>query len=83
LADPVTDEEKAGGTVIQALRRIEEKLNAHNRVSIDITTAPTEIKKYDYPLQRSTNWCIMQSFTEFMKTPIPLSGFTGLMIVLK
>lgn len=50
LADPVTDEEKAGGTIIQALRRIEEKLNAHNRVSIDITTAPTEIKKYDYPL---------------------------------
>ncbi len=49
LADPVTDEEKIGGTIVDMLRRIEEKLSTHNRVAIDILSAPTDAKSMHYP----------------------------------
>jgi len=49
LSDPVVDEEKTGGTLVDMLRRAEEKLWAHNRISIDIVSAPTDTKAYTYP----------------------------------
>lgn len=49
LADPVIDEEDIGGTLVEMLRRTEEKLKAHNRTAIDITSAPTHQKKMPYP----------------------------------
>lgn len=49
LADPVVDEENIGGALVEMLRRIEEKLKAHNRSSVDITSAPTHQKKMPYP----------------------------------
>jgi ATP-dependent DNA helicase RecG len=50
LADPVIHEEKIGGTLAEMLRRTEEKLVAHNRVAYDITSMPTHIKTWLYPL---------------------------------
>ncbi|KHD10360.1 transcriptional regulator [Candidatus Thiomargarita nelsonii] len=47
LSDPVVDEEKTGGTL--ANMRAEEKLWAHNRLAIDIVSAPTDTKAYTYP----------------------------------
>ena len=49
LADPVTDEEKINGTLVDMLRKIEEKLAAHNRKAVDIVSAPTDIKSLHYP----------------------------------
>lgn len=49
LADPVVDEENISGALVEMLRRIEEKLKAHNRSSVDITSAPTHQKKMPYP----------------------------------
>ncbi|WP_019867953.1 ATP-binding protein [Methylovulum miyakonense] len=49
LADPVIDEENIGGAVVEMLRRTEEKLKAHNRVTVDITSAPTHQKGMPYP----------------------------------
>lgn len=49
LHDPVIDEERAGGAILQILGRIEEKISSHNRVSVDIISAPAEIRKSDYP----------------------------------
>jgi len=49
LADPVIDEENIGGAVVEILRRTEEKLKAHNRTIIDITSAATHIKEMPYP----------------------------------
>ena len=49
LSDPVIDEEDIGGTLVEMLRRTEEKLKAHNRTAIDITSAPTHQKKMLYP----------------------------------
>lgn len=49
LADPVADEEKIGGAVVEMLRRAEEKLRAHNRISVDIASAPTHRIGMPYP----------------------------------
>ena len=43
------DEEKMGGTVVDMLRRTEEKLQAHNRLAFDITTAATHKQTWLYP----------------------------------
>ena len=49
LADPVIDEEKIGGAVVDILRRAEDKLKAHNRTAVDIVSAPTHQKELPYP----------------------------------
>ena len=50
LADPVIDEEEIRGTVVDILRRTEEKLKAHNRTGVDITSAATHQKVQPYPI---------------------------------
>ncbi len=49
LVDPVIDEEDIGGTLVEILRRTEEKLNAHNRSTIDIISSSTHQKEIAYP----------------------------------
>jgi len=49
LADPVIDEEDIGGTLVEILRRTEEKLSAHNRTAIDIISSPTHKTETAYP----------------------------------
>jgi ATP-dependent DNA helicase RecG len=50
LADPVIDEEKMGGALVDMLHRIEEKLAAHNRTAFDVTSMPTHIQTSSYPV---------------------------------
>ena len=50
LADPVIDEENIGGAVVELLRRIGEKLKAHNYTAVDVTSAATHEIKQPYPL---------------------------------
>lgn len=49
LADPVIDEENIGGTLVEMLRRTEEKFKAHNRIAVDIVSAPTHQISLIYP----------------------------------
>jgi ATP-dependent DNA helicase RecG len=49
LSDPIVDEEKTSGTLVNMLRRTEEKLWAHNQLTIDIISAPTDTKSFAYP----------------------------------
>lgn len=49
LASPVIDEENVRGTLVGMLRRTEEKLNAHNRAAIDITSGATHAREVPYP----------------------------------
>jgi len=49
LSDPVIDEEEIGGSIADMLRRTEEKLKAHNRIAIDITSAATHQIDTPYP----------------------------------
>ncbi len=50
LADPVIDEEEIRGAVVEILRRTEEKLKAHNRTEVDITSFATHKKDQPYPI---------------------------------
>jgi len=49
LADPVIDEENIGGGFVEILRRSEEKLKAHNRTTVDITSAATHQVDIPFP----------------------------------
>lgn len=49
LTAPVVDEEKIRGAIVEMLRRAEEKLKAHNRVAVDITSMSTHQIEMPYP----------------------------------
>ncbi|MDP8242615.1 MAG: ATP-binding protein [Candidatus Hinthialibacter antarcticus] len=49
LADSVIDEENIRGTLVDMLRRTEEKLKAHNRTAIDIVSNSVHQIKSPYP----------------------------------
>jgi ATP-dependent DNA helicase RecG len=48
LVDPVIDEEEIKGTMIDVIRRTEEKLKSHNRTAVDISQGQ-HIVDMDYP----------------------------------
>ena len=50
LADPIIDEESIDGSLGQILRRCDDKLKAHNRTAVDLTTTDTESRVTTYPL---------------------------------
>jgi ATP-dependent DNA helicase RecG len=50
LTDPVVDEENISGAFVELLRRTEEKLKAHNRTVVDVTSAATHKFECLYPL---------------------------------
>ena len=43
------DEKDIGGTLVEMLRRTEEKLSAHNRTTVDIVSSPTHNESIAYP----------------------------------
>jgi ATP-dependent DNA helicase RecG len=49
LTDPVIDQEFIGGAIVEMLRRTEEKLRAHNRSGVDVTSTPTHTIETPYP----------------------------------
>jgi ATP-dependent DNA helicase RecG len=49
--DPVIDEERCDGSVLDQIMRLDEKLNAHNRTTVDFSSGPREIRRSTYPLQ--------------------------------
>ncbi|MGK5093975.1 ATP-binding protein [Deltaproteobacteria bacterium TL4] len=78
LSDPVTDEEKIGGTLVDMLRRTEEKLSAHNRTLIDIVSAPTHKKNLAYPpaaLQQILYNAVLHRTYESTNSPIRVYWF--------
>ncbi len=50
LTDPVIDGENIGGAIVEMLSRTGEKIKAHNRVSVDVTSAATHEITAPYPL---------------------------------
>ena len=49
LADPVIDSEDIRGGIVDMLRLAEEKLKAHNRMAVDVTSQPTHRISAPYP----------------------------------
>ena len=50
VTDPVLDEEAIRGTISDILRRLDEKLNSHNRTAVDILSESVERQKSTYPI---------------------------------
>ncbi|MDA0657613.1 MAG: putative DNA binding domain-containing protein [Planctomycetota bacterium] len=78
LADPVVDEESIGGGIVEMLRRAEEKLKAHNRTSVDITSQPTHQITSPYPqaaLQQILYNAVLHRTYESTNAPIRVYWF--------
>ena len=50
LGDPIADEQSIDGVLHDVLRRIDEKLVAHNRTRVDLTSGPVEQRTQPYPM---------------------------------
>ena len=78
LADPVVDQEKIGGSIADMLRRMEEKLRAHNRTAVDITVAPTHQITTPYPqaaLQQIVYNAVLHRTYERTNAPVRVYWF--------
>lgn len=73
ITGPITDEQAISGTIADVLRRLDEKLNSHNRTSVDITSGPVERRKSTYPvaaIQQITRNAIMHRSYEGNNAPV-------------
>ncbi len=50
-ADDILDAQEIRGALPDLLRQLEEKLTAHNRVAVDVTSGPVEHRTAHYPLE--------------------------------
>lgn len=77
-SDPVVDEATIDGPLAQVVRRLDEKLESHNRIAVDITTQSTETRSSPYPraaLQQLTRNAIMHRTYEGTNTPVRVYWF--------
>lgn len=78
LTDPVQDEEVIHGTVADQIRRLEEKLEAHNRRRVDFAGVDRESVDEDYALvalrQLVRNACMHRSY-EATNAPVRVYWF--------
>jgi len=73
VTGPITDEQAISGTITDVLRRLDEKLNSHNRTSVDITSGPVERRKSTYPvaaIQQITRNAVMHRSYEGNNAPV-------------
>lgn len=78
LADPVIDEEEIRGGLVETIRRAEEKLKSHNRIAVDITSAPTHQVDTPYPqaaLQQILYNAVLHRTYESTNAPIRVYWF--------
>ena len=73
VTDPVLDEEAISGTISDILRRLDEKLNSHNRTAVDILSESVERQKSTYPIvaiQQIARNAVMHRSYEGNNTPV-------------
>ncbi len=78
MSDPIVDEERIEGDLDQVVRRVDEKLVAHNRVSVDIVSQRLEQRRYLYPLpalQQLVRNAIMHRTYEHTNAPVHVYWF--------
>lgn len=75
---PVVDEAAIDGPLGQIIRRLDEKLDAHNEMTVDITSHATEIRSAQYSraaLQQLTRNAIMHRTYEGTNAPVRVYWF--------
>jgi ATP-dependent DNA helicase RecG len=78
MTDSVVDEQVIDGPVADILRRIEEKMVAHNRTAVNFTTGPVESRQQPYPLvalQQLVRNAVMHRTYESTYAPARVSWF--------
>ena len=78
LADDILDSEEIRGAIPDLLRRLDDKLIAHNRTAVDFTTSVVEQQTELYPisaLQQITRNAVMHRTYETTNAPIRVSWF--------
>ena len=78
MTDPIQDEAPIDGALGQVLRRIEEKIDAHNRSAVDITTTDRELRTRPYPrvaLQQLIRNAVMHRTYENTNAPVRVHWF--------
>lgn len=77
-SDPITDEALIDGPLGQLVRRLDEKIEAHNVVAVDITSQATETRSTPYPrvaLQQLTRNAVMHRAYEGTNAPVRVYWF--------
>jgi ATP-dependent DNA helicase RecG len=78
LNDPIQDEAFIDGALGQVLRRIDEKVDAHNRSNVDITSTDLEVRLRPYPrvaLQQLIRNAVMHRTFENTNAPVRVHWF--------
>jgi ATP-dependent DNA helicase RecG len=78
LADPVSDEQLIDGPVAEVLRRTDEKLGAHNRTAVDLTSGERERRTPLYPmpaLQQIVRNAVMHRSYEATNAPVRVTWY--------
>jgi ATP-dependent DNA helicase RecG len=76
--DPIHDEALLEGPIGDLVRRVDEKLAAHNRTAVDFTSGPVETRSSTYPmaaLQQLVRNAIMHRAYEGTNSPIRVYWF--------
>jgi len=78
MSDPIQDEASLDGTLGQVLRRIDEKIDAHNLSEVNITLGDLEVRTSPYPrvaLQQLIRNAVMHRTYESTNAPVRLYWF--------
>ncbi|HBL29212.1 MAG TPA: transcriptional regulator [Acidobacteria bacterium] len=78
LADPIVDEQAIDGPVAEVLRRTDEKLVAHNRTAVDLTSEDRERRTSLYPLpalQQIVRNALMHRSYEATNAPVRVTWY--------
>lgn len=78
LADPVIDEAEIDGTISAMLRRLDDKLSAHNITGVDFTSQDREVRRSPYPivaLQQLARNAVLHRNYEGTNSPVKLYWF--------
>ena len=79
LSGDIVDNEDIRGAIPNVVRRIDEKLSAHNRISIDFTSAPVERRNELYPvpaIQQIVRNAVMHRTYEATNAPVRVNWFS-------
>ena len=78
LGDPITDESLMDGSLSDVIRRIDEKMEAHIRTAVDITSASVEQRRSTYPkgaLQQLVRNAVMHRTYEATNAPVRVTWY--------
>lgn len=79
LADAIIDEQLLDGSVATVLRRMDEKLASHNRVSVDIVSSARERRRSLYPmaaLQQFVRNAVLHRSYEDTNAPVRVTWYS-------